>query len=111
MKELMIGLFAAGSLGSLSALASDRHMSVEVTNLTNGIYFTPLLVSAHNAHTHMFHAGTAASASLQAMAEGGDLSGLLTDVGGADADTSENPAAGLLAPGQTTILRFDNLFM
>jgi hypothetical protein len=36
------------------------------------------------------------------MAEGGDIGLLLTDVGGADTDTADNPAAGLLAPGQTT---------
>ena len=102
MKKLVIGLLAAGSLGSLSAMASDRHMSVEVTNLTNAIYFTPLLVSAHNARTHMFQAGTAASASLQAMAEGGDISGLDTDLAAVGAHNVANPAGGLLAPGAST---------
>lgn len=99
MKKLVIGLLAAGSLGSLSAVASDRHVSVEVTNLTNAITFTPLLVSAHNAHTHVFQTGTAASASLQAMAEGGDISGLDADLAALGARNVVNPAGGLLAPG------------
>ena len=42
MKKLMIGLLAAGSLGSMNVMADNRHMSVEVTNLTNAIYFTSI---------------------------------------------------------------------
>lgn len=83
-----------------SAQAAD--VSVSITNLTHGVYFTPLLVTAHDGSTHLFQPGSAASASLRIMAECGDISSLSTDVGGADADTIENPAAGLLAPGATT---------
>ena len=99
MKKLMIGLLAAGSLGSTIAMADNRTVHVEVTNLTNAIYFTPLLVAAHNRHTHLFQVGTAASASLQAMAEGGDINGLNADLLSAGADTVANPAGGVLAPG------------
>ena len=99
MKKLIIGLLVAGSLGSMSVMASDRHMSIEVTNLTNAIYFTPLLISIHNADAHIFQLGTAASASLQAMAEGGDISGLDTDLAAVGANNTLNPAGGLLAPG------------
>ena len=35
------------------------------------------------------------------MAEGGDISGLIAALGGTDLDTIENPAVGLLAPGDT----------
>ena len=99
LKKLMIALLAAGSLGSMSAISSFRHMGVEVTNLTNAIYFKPLMVSAHNADNHMFQAGTAASASLQAMAEGGDISFLDTDLAAVGAINIVDPAGGLLAPG------------
>lgn len=99
MKKLMIGLLAAGTLGSMNAMAGDRHMSVEVTNLTNAIYFTPLLISAHNADAHMFQAGTAASASLQAMAEGGDISFLDMDLSALGANNIVDPVPGVLAPG------------
>lgn len=102
MKKLFISLLVAGSLVSMTAVASDRHVSVKITNLTNAIYFTPLLVSAHNSHTHIFQTGTAASPSLQAMAEGGDISFLDTDLMSVGAHNVVNPAGGLLAPGAST---------
>lgn len=77
---------------------------VEITNLTHGVYFTPLLVTAHGEAKRLFEPGMSASAELQAMAEGGDTSGLLTDLGGEDMDTVNNPAGGLLMPGATTSL-------
>jgi len=83
-----------------AVLAAD--IDVTLTNLTHGSHFTPLLVSAHDESTHLFQTGMAASASLRLMAECGDISMLSTDLGGADADTIENPAAGLLAPGAST---------
>lgn len=73
--------------------------TVTVKNLTNGIYFTPLLITAHDGDTHLFETGSPASPALQAMAEGGDISKLLEMVGGEDRDTVANPAGGLLAPG------------
>ena len=106
MKKLISGLLAASSLVSMSVMASDRHMSIEVTNLTNAIYFTPLLVSSHNAYTHMFQAGAAASDSLQAMAEGGDISGLDTDLAAVGASNVVDPAGGLLAPGASATAKF-----
>ena len=99
MKKLITGLMLAGGLSS-AALAQE--LTVEVTNLTNGIYYTPLLVSAHNHSTDLFEPGEPASANLQAMAEGGDTSGLLAELEAAGADSSDNPAGGLLAPGAST---------
>lgn len=45
--------------------------------------FTPVFVSTGNSMFDIFDAGTAASASLQALAEGGDVSGLLADAAAA----------------------------
>lgn len=89
---------------ALMALASSKPLyaadiSVEIVNLTRGIYFTPFLVAAHNDSTSLFSTGSTASASLQAMAEGGDISMLAADLGAVNADIVENPASGLLAPG------------
>jgi hypothetical protein len=98
MKKLMIGLLVAGSLNSPLVMASEA-MTVEITNLSNALYYTPLLVSVHDGDTHMFQVGSAASASLQAMAEGGDISGLVTDLASVGANNVTNPAGGLLAPG------------
>lgn len=82
-----------------SFTASATDFSVEVTNLTRGIYFTPLLVAAHPAENSLFTSGEAASTSLQAMAEGGDISGLVTDLEGLSATMDNDPAMGLLGPG------------
>jgi hypothetical protein len=98
MKKLLLGLLVVCSLSSPLVMA-DKIVTVEITNLSNALYYTPLLVSAHNRHTHVFQPGTPASASLQAMAEGGDISGLVSDLASVGANNVENPAGGLLAPG------------
>lgn len=73
---------------------------VTVKNLTNGLYFTPLLITAHDGNTRLFETGVPASEALQAMAEGGNISLLSEMVGGADQDTIEDPVGGLLGPGE-----------
>ena len=65
--------------------------TVTVKNLTNGIYFTPLLITVHDGNTHLFETGSPASKELRAMAEGGDISGLVAMVGGKDRDTIVDP--------------------
>lgn len=105
MKYHILGLGLAASLFSTGAAA--QMFSVEITNLTHGTHFTPLLVAAHDEQTHLFKEGMAASDHLQAMAEGGDLSGLITDLAGVSATYMENPAAGLLAPGHSVSTDLD----
>lgn len=93
---------AIASLLGLAAATSPvqaEQFTVTIENLTHGIYFTPFLVAAHDSSTALFTSGTSASASLEAMAEGGDISGLAADIAGAAPTTVENPAGGLLAPG------------
>ncbi len=91
----------------VSAPGMAREVTAEITNLTNGVYFTPLLVAAHSPDTHLFQAGHAASLNLQAMAEGGDLSGLILEAEASGAKYIANPAAGLLAPGASTTATLD----
>lgn len=100
MKKLITALVTVGSLNAGLALAQE--LTITVTNLTNAVHFTPLLISAHNPQTHLFEAGMAASVSLQAMAEGGDISGLATDLSAIGATVVTDPAGGLLAPGAST---------
>jgi hypothetical protein len=102
MRKSMHAVLLAGSLFSTSVMADT--LEITLTNLTNGTYFTPLLVAAHPKDVHLFEPGVAASAHLQAMAEGGDISGLISDMAAIGANTVENPAGGLLAPGSTTTL-------
>jgi len=101
MNTLLMTTLTTAALLSSTLTAQD--IDVKITNNTNGIYFTPLLVSAHPATTVLFMSGTAASANLQAMAEGGDISGLSADFALENADIVENPAGGLLDPGSSTM--------
>ncbi len=101
MKRLTAAMLVMASLfGAQTASAVD--FNVRIINLSNGIYYTPFLVAAHPAGTSIFTVGQPASANLQAMAEGGDISGLVTDLQGLGATIAENPAGGLLAPASET---------
>jgi hypothetical protein len=97
MLQQLVKSAAASALlvGTLQAAEVD----VEVVNLTGGNYFTPLLVAAHSDTTSLFELGSEATASLQAMAEGGDISLLSADLLAVGARVEENPAGGLLEPG------------
>lgn len=97
-------LCAAMLVASLSAVptANATDFDVTVTNLTNAIYFTPLLVAAHPSGNNLFMTGQPASANLQAMAEGGNIAGLEADVTGLGATIAANPAGGLLGPTAST---------
>ncbi|KEQ18540.1 hypothetical protein GZ78_13795 [Endozoicomonas numazuensis] len=99
---MLCSLVTAGALSLGSSSAFSAEYDITVVNLTRGIHFTPLLVAAHDESTSLFSAGSTASANLQAMAEGGDISGLATDLNGVSATVIENPASGLLAPGANT---------
>lgn len=101
MKSLVNGAIVAASIFGMSAAAA-ADINVRITNLSNGIWFTPFLVAAHPADTGLFSVGQPASAELQAMAEGGDISGLVTILTGLGATIQENPAGGLLPPAMST---------
>jgi len=101
-KSLTALLISASLLTSANVIARDRDISVEITNITNATYFTELLVATHDHNTRLFELSTAASPNLQAMAEGGNINGLIEDLEAAGSEYIANPAAGLLAPGATT---------
>lgn len=92
----------AGAMALLAGSAQAAEVTVTVENLTRGTYFTPLLVAAHTESASLFMPGQAASAALQAMAEGGDISGLSSSLESLGATQSNNPAGGLLIPGAKT---------
>ncbi|MCU7853279.1 MAG: spondin domain-containing protein [Candidatus Thiodiazotropha sp. (ex Monitilora ramsayi)] len=97
MKKTLITLILSGGLLASGNLLAEE-VNIKITNLTNATYFTPLLIAAHDRRTHLFQLGTEASANLQAMAEGGDTSGLISDVMAAGGQFVDNPAGGLLPP-------------
>ena len=102
--RIKTSLMALGITMAASSVSMAATWDVKITNLTHGNHFTPLLVTSHDHDTHLFKVGEAASAAITDMAECGSLTALLatSDVGAEDADTIDNPAAGVLAPGTTT---------
>lgn len=100
MKKLLVSLLSASCMNITAATAQE--LSIEITNLTNAVYFTPLLVSAHNANIRLFQPGEAASDNLQAMAEGGAISGLDAELSAGGANNVVDPNGDVLAPGATT---------
>ena len=101
-------LLSVSALILASSQVQAQNLSITVTNLTQGLYFTPIITSAHVNSDHIFMVGTAATAELQSMAEGGDISGLVSLLSNADANINENPAGGLLAPGTSTSYTLTN---
>ncbi len=99
MKKMLTAVFTTLVFATPTLAQNVR---VDVTNLSNAIYFTPLLVATHPESTHLFEGGNTASVNLQIMAEGGDTSGLIDELMGISADISDNPAGGLLVPGAST---------
>jgi len=101
IKTLAASLLLASTMGAVASV-NAQELEVTVTNLTQGLYYTPLIISAHNADMSLYTLGQTASTELQMMAEGGDISGLSVMLSNADANTIENPASGLLAPAMST---------
>lgn len=101
-------LLSVSALIFASSQVQAQDLSITVTNLTQGLHFTPIITAAHVSDDHIFMVGTTATAELQAMAEGGDISSLVTMLSNADANTNENPAGGLLAPGTSTTYMLTN---
>lgn len=98
----LTSLMIASGLTAISGLSQAAELEITVQNLTRGIYFTPILITAHSPDQQLFSVGDAASTELQAMAEGGDISGLEAAVDALSADSAANPAGGLLAPTAST---------
>lgn len=102
MQSKLKSLMATGLLTLATGNAVAQDVNISITNLTQGIYFTPLLVAAHSGDASLYTVGMTASEQLQAMAEGGDISGLASVLESVNADMVANPAEGLLGPSAST---------
>ena len=103
MRQLIAATAVCGALVSATP-AHALDLTVEVTNITNAIYFTPVLIAVHDTSVDLFEVGTVATAALQAMAEGGATGDLALAVQNAGGQTFED--SDLLAPGETTTAQF-----
>ncbi len=74
---------------------------VTITNLTNAISFTPILVASHRRGVSIFELGAPASDDITAIAEGGDTSLLAATLGGDPRVVDIQSTGGLLGPGQS----------
>ena len=101
MKKTLCAALLAATVSAAPA-ANATQFDVTITNLSNAIWYTPFLVAAHPAGNNLFVTGQPASANLQAMAEGGDIAGLVNDVTALGATIVANPAGGLLPPTMST---------
>ncbi len=99
-KAIATALLSTAALSASTSYAAD--FDVQIQNLTSGIVFTPFVVAAHAENTSLFTVGEPASPEIQAMAEGGDISGLAATLSSIGATQSNNPAGGLLMPAAST---------
>lgn len=99
-------LLTAGILAATSQQAFAADLTIEVQNLTQGLYFTPVLSIAHSPDNSLFEIGEAAIPEIQEMAEGGSLAGLAT-VGDAISANFAN-TEGLTAPGASQTVNVTN---
>jgi hypothetical protein len=105
MKKLT-SLLTVGVLAGASQNAMAADLTIAVQNLTQGIYFTPVLAIAHSPDNSLFEVGVAAIPELQEMAEGGSLAGLAT-IGDAISANYAN-VDGLTVPGATNSIMLTN---
>jgi hypothetical protein len=101
MKASTFTLAVVTALASQSLAAAE--LELKLTNLTQGLHFTPILISAHNSDERLFEVAMPATTALQTMAEGGNLTLLIAQADAAGSDVVANPAEGLLAPSTSTI--------
>lgn len=97
--------FAAILISAAGAASADHPgwtYRVEITNLTRGQSFTPLLLATHDRSVALFEVGEPAGEPHEILAEAGDTAPLeakLSEAGRAVRDVV--PGSGLTAPGQT----------
>ncbi len=95
---------------ALMSPAFAATLDVKLTNLTNSIYFTPVILVGHDDSIKLFEVGTMASDALEKMAEGGDiadLSAAATAAGGSVgtlAGDDGNGGATPFGPGTTVMV-------
>ncbi len=109
------GIAVAACLTAASAHAITVKVKVENLSESDGLWFTPVFFGFHDGSFDTFDAGVAATSSIEALAEGGDPSGLIADIGGVMGakshvlfqDGSGAPPGVLFAPGESNSFTID----
>ncbi|MFA9418842.1 MAG: spondin domain-containing protein [Gammaproteobacteria bacterium] len=103
LRKLTNAAIAAGLVVTSSSALADGHKTYEVTitNITNAIIFTPILVASHKKGlAPLFELGSPASDGMTAIAEGGNIVPLATTLG-ANPDVVDVKNSGALPPGHS----------
>ena len=109
---------AVALTATTASLCEARTVTLELTNLTHGMYFTPRLAAAHGAEFSIFQVGEAASPGLRTMAETGSpmvLAGevpesavFAVDVNG-DSPTIQDGVPRILSPGSSSTITLEDV--
>ena len=105
MKKLRIVSMVALSLAFTGNVLAAK-FEVEITNLTKSTLLTPVMVAAQERKVNLFQLGHPASEAISAVAEGGDTSALAAMF---DESAQIVSTSGLLGPGETTRVTFEDL--
>lgn len=92
----------------LSASVQAGDYQITITNLTHAQTFTPALAASHREGHPVFQPGHSASAELEAVAEGGDTSGLAMMLSESDDTWAISSTDGLLGPGESTTFNLES---
>jgi hypothetical protein len=99
-RSVNAAFIAALIFSSSSALADGKATyDVTITNLTNSISFTPILVTSHRKPVSIFDLGALARGELRMLAEGGDVLPMTALLKADSQVVDVQNSVGLLAPG------------
>ena len=104
----LVGFFAFASTAYAESHRSGVRIvyTVEITNITKGVYFTPFLTAAHRGNLALLEVGEEASEPLAAIAEGGDIAPMIEYLESRPRLVNGlAQSEGLLAPGASVRLR------
>ncbi|MDQ8184574.1 spondin domain-containing protein [Pelagicoccus sp. SDUM812002] len=103
------GIAIAFTLAGISAHALTVRVNVENVSQPDGLWFTPVFFGFHDGSYDTFDSGLSAPDSIEALAEGGDASGLVSSISNVSGsksrvllqDGSGAPPGVLFAPGES----------
>jgi hypothetical protein len=103
MRYALTAAAVSGLLMSSTAATADGPASyhVTVTNITNSINFTPILVASHRKGVSLYELGSPASDELTAIAEGGDIAPLSAVLQDDPRVADVQDSGDLLGPGES----------
>ena len=103
MRYALTTAAVSGLLLSSATASADGNTTydVTITNITNAINFTPILVASHRKGISLYEPGSPASDELTAIAEGGDTAPLAAVLAADPRVADVQNSGGLLEPGQS----------